>query len=184
MSKLFVGGLAWHTTDDTLREGFSKYGNIEEAIVVKDRDTNRSRGFGFVRFSNESEADAAMNAMSNQEFDGRIIRVDKAADRQPGQRNEGFGRSNYNRFDNGGAGGYNRGGYGGGNNGGGYEQRQGGGGGSVKAGAVATNRTGPTRTKVDLMLERRVKSDDEASKKNSASPIPPTPTSKTIVEKA
>ncbi|WEW59956.1 hypothetical protein PRK78_005438 [Emydomyces testavorans] len=68
-----------------------------------------------------------MNAMSNQEFDGRIIRVDKAADRQPGQRSEGFNRSNYNRFDNGGGGGYNRGGYGG-NSGGGYEQRQGGGG--------------------------------------------------------
>ncbi|EZF22123.1 hypothetical protein H112_04930 [Trichophyton rubrum D6] len=82
--KLFIGGLAWHTTDDTLREGFSKFGTIEEAIVVKDRDTNRSRGFGFVRFSSDSEADAALNAMNNQEFDGRVIRVDKATERSSG----------------------------------------------------------------------------------------------------
>ncbi|KAK2737530.1 hypothetical protein FQN55_001033 [Onygenales sp. PD_40] len=124
MAKLFIGGLAWHTTDDTLREGFARYGTIEEAIVVKDRDTNRSRGFGFVRFANEGEADAAMNAMSNQEFDGRVIRVDKAADRPAGPRDGGYGRPSYNRFDGQGGGGY-RGGYGGG---GGYEPRQGGGG--------------------------------------------------------
>ncbi|EER25854.1 Glycine-rich RNA-binding protein 2, mitochondrial precursor, putative [Coccidioides posadasii C735 delta SOWgp] len=112
MSKLFIGGLAWHTTDETLRQGFSKFGSIEEAIVVKDRDTNRSRGFGFVRFASEGEAEAAMNEMNNQEFDGRTIRVDKAADRPSGPRNDGFNRSNYSRFEGGGAGGYNRGGYG------------------------------------------------------------------------
>ncbi|KAL4901354.1 hypothetical protein BDW74DRAFT_85851 [Aspergillus multicolor] len=98
MSKLFIGGLAWHTTDDVLREGFSKYGAIEEAVVVKDRDTNRSRGFGFVRFASEPEADAAMDAMNNQEFDGRIIRVDKASER-PNPRNGGGGfqgRGGYN----------------------------------------------------------------------------------------
>ncbi|KAM5466244.1 hypothetical protein MauCBS54593_005979 [Microsporum audouinii] len=120
--KLFIGGLAWHTTDDTLRDGFSKFGTIEEAIVVKDRDTNRSRGFGFVRFSNESEADAALNAMNNQEFDGRVIRVDKATERSSGG---GYGQrqGGYNRFENSDrGGGYNRGGYGGG-----YESRSGGG---------------------------------------------------------
>ncbi|KAF3492163.1 RNA-binding domain-containing protein [Arthroderma uncinatum] len=67
-TKLFIGGLAWHTTDETLRAGFQPYGSIEEAIVVKDRDTLRSRGFGFVRFSNSGEADAAMEAMNNQEY--------------------------------------------------------------------------------------------------------------------
>ncbi|OJD13482.1 hypothetical protein AJ78_06072 [Emergomyces pasteurianus Ep9510] len=131
MSKLFIGGLAWHTTDDTLRQGFEKYGTIEEAIVVKDRDTNRSRGFGFVRFSTDAEADAAMNAMSNQEFDGRVIRVDKASDRSSAPRNEGgyHGRGGgYNRFEGGGGGG--GGGYRGGSGyGGGYGDRQGGGGG-------------------------------------------------------
>ncbi|KAL2003499.1 hypothetical protein VTN02DRAFT_3594 [Thermoascus thermophilus] len=113
MSKLFVGGLAWHTTDETLRQGFEKYGTIEEAVVVKDRDTNRSRGFGFVRFSNETDADAAMNAMTNQEFDGRVIRVDKASERA-GPRNDGgfHGRGGYNRGE--GGGGY-RGGSGSGN---------------------------------------------------------------------
>ncbi|PGH14863.1 hypothetical protein AJ79_02725 [Helicocarpus griseus UAMH5409] len=123
-------GLAWHTTDETLRQGFEKYGTIEEAIVVKDRDTNRSRGFGFVRFASENEADAAMNAMSNQEFDGRVIRVDKASDRSSAPRNDGGyhgrgGGGGYNRFD-GGGGGYRGGsGYGGGGYGG---DRQGGGG--------------------------------------------------------
>ncbi|RJE17655.1 glycine-rich RNA-binding protein [Aspergillus sclerotialis] len=134
MSKLFVGGLAWHTTDTTLREGFEKYGTIEEAVVVKDRDTLRSRGFGFVRFSTENDADAAMSAMNNQEFDGRIIRVDKASDR-PNPRNDGgfHGRGGYNQYEGSGyrdGGGY-RGGYGGGFGGGGYGggPRYGGGGG-------------------------------------------------------
>ncbi|KAL4935164.1 hypothetical protein BDV06DRAFT_135459 [Aspergillus oleicola] len=98
MAKLFIGGLAWHTTDQTLREGFSRYGNIEEAVVVKDHDTLRSRGFGFVRFASEPEAESAMQAMNNQEFDGRIIRVDKASERPSGARNGGFqGRGGYNR---------------------------------------------------------------------------------------
>ncbi|KAI9376302.1 hypothetical protein BJX61DRAFT_538999 [Aspergillus egyptiacus] len=97
MAKLFIGGLAWHTTDDTLRDGFSKYGTIEEAVVVKDHDTQRSRGFGFVRFASESEADAAMSALNNQEFDGRIIRVDRASER-PNRNGGGFqGRGGYNR---------------------------------------------------------------------------------------
>ncbi|KAB8220494.1 hypothetical protein BDV33DRAFT_172032 [Aspergillus novoparasiticus] len=108
MSKLFVGGLSWHTTDESLRAGFEQYGPVEEATVVKDRDTQRSRGFGFVRFSSEADADAAIAALNNQEFDGRSIRVDKASER--GSRNDGGfqGRGGYNQ----------RGGYGGGYGGG------------------------------------------------------------------
>jgi RNA recognition motif-containing protein len=68
MSKLFIGGLAWHTDDTTLRSKFEEFGQVEEAIVVKDRDTGRSRGFGFVRFSQETEADAAIAAMNNVEY--------------------------------------------------------------------------------------------------------------------
>lgn len=79
MSKLFVGGLAWHTDDQTLRQKFEEFGPVEEAVVVKDRDTGRSRGFGFVRFTNEADATNAMGAMNNTEFDGRVIRVDKAS---------------------------------------------------------------------------------------------------------
>ncbi|KAL4779389.1 hypothetical protein BJX76DRAFT_91175 [Aspergillus varians] len=100
MAKLFIGGLAWHTTDDTLRDGFAQFGTIEEAVVVKDHDTLRSRGFGFVRFASDTEAEAAMEAMNNQEFDGRIIRVDRASER-PNPRNGGGGgfqgRGGYNR---------------------------------------------------------------------------------------
>ncbi|CAF9909587.1 MAG: hypothetical protein GOMPHAMPRED_006812 [Gomphillus americanus] len=84
MSKLFIGGLAWHTTDDTLREGFQQYGAVEEAIVVKDRDTGRSRGFGFVRFTSDAAATSAMQGMNNTTFDGRQIRVDKASNANPG----------------------------------------------------------------------------------------------------
>lgn len=119
MSKLFIGGLAWHTDDQALRQKFEEFGQVEEAVVVKDRDTGRSRGFGFVRYSNDSEADAAMQALNNEEFDGRRIRVDKASDRAGG----GAPRGGY-----GGGGGY-RGGYnqqGGGYGGGrGYGGQQG-----------------------------------------------------------
>ncbi|EUC48782.1 hypothetical protein COCMIDRAFT_74943, partial [Bipolaris oryzae ATCC 44560] len=76
--------LAWHTDDQTLRSKFEEFGPVEEAVVVKDRDTGRSRGFGFVRYAQETEADAAMQAMNNEEFDGRRIRVDKASDRPGG----------------------------------------------------------------------------------------------------
>ncbi|KAB8258128.1 hypothetical protein BDV32DRAFT_151632 [Aspergillus pseudonomiae] len=66
-TKLFVGGLAWHTTDDALRSAFGEYGTIEECMVVKDRETQRSRGFGFVRYSSAEEAQAAIDGLNNQE---------------------------------------------------------------------------------------------------------------------
>ncbi|KAK8181398.1 hypothetical protein BC567DRAFT_241908 [Phyllosticta citribraziliensis] len=84
MSKLFIGGLAWHTDDATLRQKFEEFGQVEEAVVVKDRDTGRSRGFGFVRFTQETDAEAAIQSMNNVEFDGRTIRVDKASERSGG----------------------------------------------------------------------------------------------------
>ncbi|KAH8815045.1 hypothetical protein F5884DRAFT_851548 [Xylogone sp. PMI_703] len=121
MSKLFIGGLAWHTDEGALRQKFEEFGAVQEAVVVKDRDTGRSRGFGFVRYDQESDADAAIAAMNNVEFDGRTIRVDKASERSSG----GGGGGGFNRgFGGGRGGGYggggygNRGGYGGG--GGGY----------------------------------------------------------------
>lgn len=79
--KLYVGGLAWKTDTDRLREGFSAYGNVEDAIVMRDRETGQSRGFGFVTFSSESEATAAIAALNRQDFDGRNITVDRAAER-------------------------------------------------------------------------------------------------------
>ncbi|VUC20347.1 unnamed protein product [Clonostachys rosea] len=99
MSKLFIGGLAWHTEEATLRQKFEEFGPVEEAVVVKDRDTGRSRGFGFVRYTQEPDAQKAIDAMNNVEFDGRTIRVDKASDNGP--RGGGFG----------GRGGFGRGGF-------------------------------------------------------------------------
>ncbi|PMD52083.1 RNA-binding domain-containing protein [Hyaloscypha bicolor E] len=104
MSKLFIGGLAWHTDENALRQKFEEFGAVEEAVsysriclsqheitltlviqvVVKDRDTGRSRGFGFVRYTQEADAEAAITAMNNIEFDGRTIRVDKASERGSG----------------------------------------------------------------------------------------------------
>ncbi|QDS72934.1 hypothetical protein FKW77_008169 [Venturia effusa] len=123
MAKLFVGGLAWHTDDNTLRVKFEEFGQVEEAVVVKDRDTGRSRGFGFVRFAQDAEADAAIAAMNNVEFDGRTIRVDKASTDNRGRSGGGGGgfggRGGYNQ-DGGSGGGYQGGGgYSGG--GGGYQ---------------------------------------------------------------
>jgi RNA recognition motif-containing protein len=117
MSKLFIGGLAWHTNDDTLRYKFEEFGQVEEAVVVKDRDTGRSRGFGFVRYADEQDADTAVAKMNDTEFDGRRIRVDKATDRRSG----GGGGGGY-QGGSGGGGGYQGGGggYGQGGGGGGY----------------------------------------------------------------
>ncbi len=99
--KLFVGGLAWATTDDTLRTAFSKFGEITDAKVVSDRDTGRSRGFGFVTFESEESSERARAEMNDSTLDGRTIRVDSAEDK-----------------DRSGGGGGGRGGYGGGGGGG------------------------------------------------------------------
>jgi RNA recognition motif-containing protein len=67
MSKVYVGGLAYHTTEETLLAGFQQYGKVVEAVIVKDRETNYSRGFGFVTFTRDVDADAAVSAMNNVE---------------------------------------------------------------------------------------------------------------------
>ncbi|KAG9062923.1 hypothetical protein KI688_004520 [Linnemannia hyalina] len=96
-SKLFIGGLSWNTTDESLRQGFEQFGQVNDAIVVKDRETGRSRGFGFVTFAEDSAADAAIENLNNQEFDGRQIKVDRASERSPNN-GGGFrgGRGGYN----------------------------------------------------------------------------------------
>mmetsp|Transcript_16266 Transcript_16266/g.18043 ORF Transcript_16266/g.18043 Transcript_16266/m.18043 type:complete len:168 (-) Transcript_16266:88-591(-) len=114
--KLFVGGLSWDTDDESLRRAFESYGEIVEARVISDRDTGRSRGFGFVTFANEEEGRKAMDGLNDQEIDGRAVRVDVATQRAGG----GGGRG-------GGGRGGGRGGYGGGGRS--YGGRDGGGGG-------------------------------------------------------
>jgi cold-inducible RNA-binding protein len=81
-NKLFVGGLSWGTTDKELMDAFASYGNVTEAKVIKERDSGRSRGFGFVTFEDEEEAKAAAEAMNDTELDGRNIRVDFAHDKR------------------------------------------------------------------------------------------------------
>ncbi|KAK4131920.1 RNA-binding domain-containing protein [Trichocladium antarcticum] len=95
MSKLFIGGLAWHTEEATLKQKFEEFGAVEEAVVVKDRETRCSRGFGFVRYFNEEDAEKAIAAMNNVEFDGRQIRVDKASDNGPRPHGQGSGQQGY-----------------------------------------------------------------------------------------
>ncbi|MGE0791134.1 MAG: RNA recognition motif domain-containing protein [Sandaracinaceae bacterium] len=81
--KLFVGGLAWATTDENLHQAFAAYGEVLEAKVITDRETGRSRGFGFVTFADGKAADEAVANMDGAELDGRTINVDEARERAP-----------------------------------------------------------------------------------------------------
>lgn len=80
--KLFIGSLAWGTTDDTLQAHFATVGTVASAKVVTDRDSGRSRGFGFVEFDDDKEADAAIEKLNNSELDGRTITVSEARPRE------------------------------------------------------------------------------------------------------
>ena len=77
-TKLFVGGLSWDTTSDGLRAAFARFGAIVEATVIPDRETGRSRGFGFVTFENPRDADEAVKEMSGAELDSRTLKVNRA----------------------------------------------------------------------------------------------------------
>ena len=105
--KLFIGGLSWGTTDDSLREAFERFGEVVEAKVITDRETGRSRGFGFVTFVEDAPGTEAQSEMDGAELDGRTIRVNEAHDRRVGGGGGGGGRG-------GRGGGGGRGGYGGG----------------------------------------------------------------------
>lgn len=109
-SKLFIGGISYSTNDQSLREAFTNYGEVVEARVILDRETGRSRGFGFITFTSSEEASNAMSAMDGKELHGRVVRVNYATDNRTGGFRGGYG---------GGGGGYGDGGYGGGGGGGG-----------------------------------------------------------------
>ncbi|XP_041912677.1 cold inducible RNA binding protein b isoform X2 [Alosa pseudoharengus] len=89
--KLFVGGLSYDTNEQSLEEAFSKYGTISKVDVIRDRETDRSRGFGFVTFENPEDAKDAMFAMNGKSVDGRMIRVDEAG-KSGGRSGGGFRR--------------------------------------------------------------------------------------------
>lgn len=81
--KLFVGSLSWSTDDAGLRSAFERFGDVLDAKVITDRETGRSRGFGFVTFAEDAAADEAMNQMNGAELDGRTINVNEARERAP-----------------------------------------------------------------------------------------------------
>ena len=81
--KLFVGGLSWDTDDDSLRKAFESYGEINEAKVITDRDSRRSRGFGFATFVRDEDAKTAVSKMHGASLDGRNIRVNEAQEKSP-----------------------------------------------------------------------------------------------------
>ncbi len=92
--KLYVGNLAFSTTEDDLRNVFEQHGKVESVNVIMDRDTGRSRGFGFVEMDDASAADAAMRALDGSELGGRNLKVNEAQDRQRGG-GGGGGRDRY-----------------------------------------------------------------------------------------
>ncbi len=83
-NKLFVGGLSFDTTDEELKDGFARFGEIVEAKVITDRDTGRSRGFGFVTYGDAQAARTAIAEMNGVEFGGRTIKVNEAEDKRGG----------------------------------------------------------------------------------------------------
>jgi RNA recognition motif-containing protein len=118
-NKLYVGNLAYSVRDDSLHQAFSQFGTVTSAKVMMDRDTGRSKGFGFVEMGSDAEAQSAINGMNGQALEGRAIVVNEARPRE--ERPGGFG---------GGGGGGSRGGYGGGGGTGGGGGYGGGGGGA------------------------------------------------------
>ncbi|HEX8182696.1 MAG TPA: RNA-binding protein [Candidatus Saccharimonadales bacterium] len=117
-TKLFVGSLPYSMTDDDLAELFKEFGEVASAKVIFDRETNRSKGFGFVEFNDDAAAKTAIDKLNNSEIGGRSIVVNEARPQEDRPRRDfggqGGGGGGYNRDRNSGGGG----GYGGGNGGG------------------------------------------------------------------
>ena len=127
-NKLYVGNLAYSVRDDSLQQAFGEFGTVTSAKVMMDRDTGRSKGFGFVEMGSDAEAQAAINGMNGQALEGRAIVVNEARPRE--ERPGGFGGGGGSRSGGGGyGGGGGGGGYGGGGGGGGRSPYGGGGGG-------------------------------------------------------
>jgi RNA recognition motif-containing protein len=136
-NKLYVGNLAYSVRDESLHEAFSQFGNVTSAKVMMDRETGRSKGFGFVEMGSDAEAQSAINGMNGQPLEGRAIVVNEARPRE--ERPGGFGGGGGSRGGfggGGGGGGGGRGPYGGGGGGGGGGRSPygGGGGGGSRGG--------------------------------------------------
>ena len=104
---IYVGNLSWSTEEDGLRQAFEEFGAVDSVAIIKDRETGRSRGFGFVEMSNDAEAQAAMNALNGADIDSRTLVVNEARPREKRSGGGGGSRKSYQRRGSGGGGGYN-----------------------------------------------------------------------------
>jgi RNA recognition motif-containing protein len=104
-NRLYVGNLAFHTTEDVLQREFSRCGNVAEVKLVLDRETGRSRGFAFVSMASDEEANTAIQELNGADLDGRALKVNIAEERRPRAGGGGFGGGG-----GGGGGGRDRGG--------------------------------------------------------------------------
>ena len=137
-NKLYVGNLSYNVRDEDLQQTFAQYGTVSSAKVMMDRETGRSKGFGFVEMGSDPEAQAAINGMNGQQMDGRALVVNEARPRE--ERPGGFGGgggSGGGGFGGGGGRSGGGGGYGGGGGG-----RSGGGGGGYGSGGGGGGRSG------------------------------------------
>ena len=116
-NKLYVGNLAYSVRDESLQQAFSQFGTVTSAKVMMDRETGRSKGFGFVEMGSDAEAQSAINGMNGQSLEGRPLVVNEARPRE--ERPGGWGGGGGGRSGGGGYGGGGGGGYGGGGGGGG-----------------------------------------------------------------
>ena len=120
--KLYVGNLSFQTSSEDLQQLFAQAGTVESATVVEDRDTGRSRGFGFVEMASKEDGEKAIQQFNGTDLNGRNLTVNEARPREDrGNRSGGGGRGGYGGNRGGGGGG--RGGYGGGGGGGGRDSR-------------------------------------------------------------
>src|SRR6516162_3487661 len=113
--KLYVGNLSYQVDSSALQELFSAHGTVESAEIISDRDTGRSKGFGFVQMANDNEAAAAIAALNGQQHEGRALTVNEARPREERPRGGGGGGGGRGGY-GGCGGGRDRGGYGGGGN--------------------------------------------------------------------
>jgi RNA recognition motif-containing protein len=132
-NKLYVGNLPYSFRDEDLQQTFAPHGTVTSAKVMMERDTGRSKGFGFVEMGSDAEAQAAINGVNGQQFGGRGLVVNEARPMEPRPpRSGGFGGGGGGGYGGGGGGGY--GGGGGGRSGGGGGRSGGGGGGGYGGG--------------------------------------------------
>ncbi len=98
--KLYVGGLSYNTTEATLKEAFSAVGTVESAVIIIDKMTNRSKGFGFVEMATDEEAQKAIETLNGKELDGRTLKVNEAKPMEPRapRTGGGFGGGQNNRW--------------------------------------------------------------------------------------